>query len=107
MYAAKIDVEISTKFEDWIERDLLKVEQAKIDEVVLNDYSINERTYMVDQRDRVELSKDDGTWTANRMRANQEVDSTKMNDLLSAVDGLQIVGVRPEAGRNRGHVCRG
>lgn len=96
VYAAKVDVDISTKFEDWIEKDLLKVEQAKIDEVVLKDYSINERTLTVDERDTVNLRKNDSTWSADGMRANQEVDSTKMNALLRAVAELSIVGVRPK-----------
>ena len=94
VYAAKFDVEISTKFEDWIEDDLLEVQQFNMDHVVLKDYSINERTLMVDERDTVTLDKNEGTWTADNMRANQEVDSSKMNDLLGAVDNLAIVGVR-------------
>ena len=94
VYAAKFDVEISTKFEDWIEKDLLEVQQTNIDHVVLKDYSINERTLMVDERDTVALDKSDGTWAADGMRANQEVDSTTMNALLGAVDNLTIVGVR-------------
>ncbi len=96
VYAAKIDVEISTKFEDWIEKDLLQVERSKIDKVVLQDYSIDERTLMVDMRDTVLLEKDGDTWKADRMQANQEVDTIKMNDLLREVDELKIVGVRPK-----------
>jgi len=94
VYAAKADFDISTKFEDWIEKDLLKVERSKIDEVILKDYSIDERTFRVDERDTVELKKEGGTWKANRMHANEEVDTTKMNALLGAVDDLSIVGVR-------------
>jgi len=37
VYASKTDIEISTKFEDWIESDLLKVTSAKIERVVIND----------------------------------------------------------------------
>ena len=96
VYVARIDVDISTKFEDWIEKDLLQVERCKIDKVVLNDYSIDERTLMVDMRDTVQLEKKGDTWAANRMQANQEVDSLKMNDLLREVDELKIVGVRPK-----------
>lgn len=96
VYSAKIDVDISTKFEDWIDKDLLQVERSNIDRVVLEDYSIDERTLMVDVRDTVELDKTDGKWAANRMRGDEEVDTTKMNDLLREVDELKIVGVRPK-----------
>ncbi|MGH9324635.1 MAG: DUF4340 domain-containing protein [Vicinamibacteria bacterium] len=96
VYAAKIDVDISTKFEDWIEKDLLLVERSKIDRVTLQDYSIDERTLMVDMRDTVVLEEKDGAWSADGMKANEEVDTVKMNDLLREVDELKIVGVRPK-----------
>ncbi len=96
VYAAKVDVDVSTKFEDWIESDLLEVERSKIDHVVLSNYSINERSLMVEEGDTLTLDKEDDTWAAIRMAADQEVDSTKMNDLLREVDDLEIVGVRPK-----------
>ena len=96
VYAAKADVDISTKFEDWIEKDLLQVERDQIDRVTLKDYSIDERSLMVDVRDTVELEKRDGEWSMGRTPANREIDSTKMNDLLAELDDLKIVGVRPK-----------
>jgi hypothetical protein len=95
IYAAKIDLDISTKFEDWIEKDLLQVTQSDIDQVILQDYSINERTLFVDMRDTVVMNKVDGDWSMERS-GGREVDSSKMNGLLSAVAGLNIVGVRPK-----------
>lgn len=94
VYVTSTNLEISTKFADWIEPDLLGVEQDSINRVTLKDYSINERTYSVDQRDTLVLNKDGDTWKANRMASSQEVDSTKMSQLLRAIDELSIVGVR-------------
>ena len=96
VYAAKIGVEISTKFEDWIEKDLLQVEQSRIDKLVLKDYSINERTLMVDVRDTVNFARDGSDWNMARMPEGRELDTTKMNSLLRGVDNLEIVGVRPK-----------
>jgi hypothetical protein len=97
-----MDIDISTKFEDWIERDLLLVERDKIGELVLEDYSIDERTFFVDLRDRVVLTKREGKWQLERIAAGQEVDESKVNALLTAVDELNIVGVRPKpAGLSR------
>jgi hypothetical protein len=102
VYAVRMDIDISTKFEDWIERDLLLVERDKIGELVLEDYSIDERTFFVDLRDRVVLSKREGKWEMERIAAGQEVDESKVNALLTAVDELNIVGVRPKpAGLSR------
>ena len=94
VYAARVDLDLSTKFADWIEKDLLEVEKSSIVEATLKDYTINERTGFVNQRDTLVLSKQDDDWKANRMSASQEVDSTKMDDLLGAIDDLNIVGVR-------------
>ena len=101
-YAARFDVDVSSRFGDWIEKDLLEVDQARIEQVIMKDYSIDERTRMLDQRDTIVLSKGDPDWTANRMRTGQKVDAVKMEDLLKALDELTIVGVRPKpAGLSR------
>ncbi|MCY3713271.1 MAG: DUF4340 domain-containing protein [Gemmatimonadetes bacterium] len=101
-YAARFDVDVSSRFGDWIDKDLLEVDQARIEQVILKDYSIDEGTRMLNQRDTIILSKGDPDWTANRMRPGQKVDTVKMEDLLKALDELTIVGVRPKpAGLSR------
>lgn len=96
VYAARVDLDISTKFSDWIEADLLKVEKDKIEQITLKDYSINERTGMVDQRDVLALNKEGSDWTANKMSAGQEINKSKADELLKTLDELKIVGVRPK-----------
>ncbi len=96
VYAAKMDIDISTAFEDWIDRDLLGIEKSAIERVVLRDYSIDERTRRVTQRDVVTLDRKDGAWKADKMTAAQEVDTTRMDELLRAIDELSIVGIRPK-----------
>jgi hypothetical protein len=96
VYVSRMDMDISTQFQDWIERDLLQVDRDKLDRLLLKDYSINERTGSVNQRDTLTLEKVEDTWRADRMAANQEVAANKMNDLLGELDGLSIVGVRPK-----------
>ncbi|MCG8608359.1 DUF4340 domain-containing protein [bacterium] len=97
VYASRMDLDISTKFADWIEADLLKLNKTDITQVVLKDYSINERTGTVNQRDVVTLAKnDDDEWVADKMSDNQEMEKTKVNDLMSALDDVKIVGVRPK-----------
>jgi hypothetical protein len=94
IYVTHTDLDISTKFTDWIEKDLLLVDPDKIEQLTLRDYSINERMGTIDQHDVLQLTRKNGNWTANRMRANQEVDSVKMGQLTRAIDGLTIVDVR-------------
>ena len=96
VYVSRINLDLSTRFEDWVERDLLQVEKESIDQIVLKDYSINERSGQIVQRDDLILEKKGDNWRANRMSSRQEVDTTKMDDLQRAVDELSIVGVRPK-----------
>lgn len=94
VYISETPLEISTRFEDWIEPDLLKVEKDEISEVTLKDYSIDERIGSVEMKDTLVLTRDGDEWKANRTPAGKEVDSTKMSSLLNALDDLSIVGVR-------------
>ncbi len=96
VYAAKIDVDISTKFEDWIEKDLLKVTRSDIDQIVIKDYSVNERTQSLDQRDQIVLEKDGVKWTMRKLPPGKRINTAKVSSLVSAIDNLSIVGVRPK-----------
>ncbi len=98
VYASRMSIDISTKFSDWIESDLLKVDKDKIKEVTLKDYSIDEWTRKIDQRDVTILKKDEkeDIWKADKMSKSQEVDQSKMNTLLRELDELTIIGVRPK-----------
>lgn len=97
VYGSNIDIDISTKFSDWIEADLLKVEKEQVENLVLKDYSINERTRKVEERDELILDRVDGEeWNARGIADNQEVDRYKVNNFLKALDELKIEGVRPK-----------
>ncbi len=96
VYAAKIDVELSTRFEDWIDTDLLQTNRYRFDKIVIDDYSIDERTRRVSKGDQVVLRSEDGQWRADKMASNQVMDTTKLENLLNTLDSLSIVGVRPK-----------
>ena len=96
VYVCSLDLDISTNFADWVETDLLQIEKDAIETVTILDYSINERTRRVVERDKLILKKSGTEWNANKMRSYQEVNATKMGDLTSSLDELSIVGVRPK-----------
>lgn len=96
VYVSRLGVDISAQFADWIERDLLLMDKDRVDEAVLEDYTINERTLRVDRRGRLALSKVDGEWTADDLGSDEEVESFEINEVLRAADELEIVGVRPK-----------
>ena len=96
VYAARMEIDISTRFEDWIEKDLLQVERGRIDQIILNDYSINERTLSVTQRGTLVLENTEGEWNGRDIASSEEVDVGEVGLLLAALDDLSIVGVRPK-----------
>ncbi|UCC43848.1 MAG: DUF4340 domain-containing protein [Candidatus Zixiibacteriota bacterium] len=96
VYAARVDVDISTRFEDWINKDLLELGETDIQELVLKDYSINERTLSVEQRDNLVLRRDGDQWTTPGLPSSRVVDSSAIKDLLTTVDELAVAGVRPK-----------
>jgi len=99
VYASKVNVDISARFEDWIEPDLLKVTGNKISRVVLKDYSINERTLSVEQRDVITLVNQSGVWKfdkSGKSGKSGSPDTTVVQSLIKTLDELAIVGVRPK-----------
>ncbi|HSR66968.1 MAG TPA: DUF4340 domain-containing protein [Acidobacteriota bacterium] len=94
VYSAKVDFDISTRFQDWIKQDLLEVDKAAIDKLTLLDYSVDERSGVVRNRGSLVVVEDGGEWKIEGSR--EEVDSSKVDQLLTAVDELSIVGVRPK-----------
>jgi Domain of unknown function (DUF4340) len=96
VYASRVKLDISTKFGDWIERDLLEADKNEIDNIILRDYSINERTGTVDERDVIVLEKHGEEWTMPGLKPDEEIVKSKLDDLLAALDDLKIEEVRPK-----------
>ena len=94
VYASRMKLDLSTKFEDWINRDLLELNNSEIANVTIQDYSIDERSGSVKTRDNILLFRDEGGWRTKKVHNGYVVDSLKMDSLLTALDSLSIVGVR-------------
>jgi hypothetical protein len=97
VYAARTDINISTRFNDWIETNLLEVERDDVKRTVLNEYQIDERTGAVRRQGEFTVDwVEDYEWTANDGPAGMEVDYVQMNLLIGGIIGLEIAGVRPK-----------
>ena len=104
-YAAEVDLDLSTRFSDWIDTDLLDVTTADATRLSYDTRKINPDEvganggYVVRPGDPIVLTKADGAsssdWTMADLGADREVDSTKVSDVVRAVDALKIIGVRP------------
>lgn len=118
VYRVEIDTsKFTTRFGDWIEKDLLKLTPWDIRSVELDNYSLSAvesggRLEVRQQRDeKISLEYDDkeSSWllssfetfpdeessdsVAVDLQENEGIDSTKLNDLRNALGDLQIIDV--------------
>jgi hypothetical protein len=95
-YVARIDrLDVSTDFEDWIERNVLLVAREDIDQIVIRNYATEAGTGRVTQREMIVLRKEArDRWTAAGMAAGEAVDTYTMNLLVTKLVELVILDVR-------------
>lgn len=100
-YIAKLDVDLSAKFSDWIEPDLLKINSTDLVKIVLDNYSVDEQRGVIEKKELLEFSKADlktsGDWTLAELNEDaEELDKSPVTSIASNLDQLKIVGVRPK-----------
>lgn len=117
IYVAKVATnKFSTKFEDWIEKDLLKLNAFDVKQVDLNDYSTSDEvtgggiSLRVKNRSRIKLAFDDtkSSWSLVeldefdpegqavpvKLAEGEELNQEKLNNMKTALDDLKIVDVQ-------------
>ncbi len=115
--AARTD-KLSTKFEDWIEPNLLNINTLDLREVLIHDYAVqmDMEGWGIVERDKMQIAYNDagdphwkmledkqfvadnkkegaGKWVSVKMTANEQLNTTKLDDLKTALDDLKIVDV--------------
>jgi len=94
VYASRVDLDISTRFADWIEASLLELQANKIQKIALDNYSINERTSSLQPGERIDLEFVNGVWTTRSLARSSDLDTAKVRQLAKTLAELSIVGVR-------------
>lgn len=117
VYTAKVDLDkLSTRFEDWIEKDLLKLNAFDIERITLKDYSVitaptaqGLAVVGFDPRLQMDVSwnSEGGTWNLDKLLEfrgdkevptelleDEELNSQRLDEMKTALDDLKIVDVR-------------
>ena len=97
VYATEIDADrLSVRFADWVETDLLKLSGKDIEELVFNNYSIDEQTMTVTPGEKLAVKKsDDPEWVyEGALAENESLDVDRVKKAKSTLDNLRLVGVR-------------
>jgi len=102
VYGVNIKAEPSTRFADWIETNLLKVEAGRIRRLVFDNYKIQEDPnrpgrLVLNRGEKLTIQRKDasGPWTMDGIPADQELSEDKLRTLADALADLKIVGIRP------------
>jgi hypothetical protein len=94
-YGIKVKAEPSTRFADWIETNLLKLEASHIRKIEFDNYKVNlEQGYQRGEVLDIERKDSSAAWTMAGVPADKELDSDKLRTLTDALADLKIVGVR-------------
>ena len=98
-YIAELDINLTTKFGDWVNTDLLEITNGDIVRLDLNDYSFDEIQGTITGNIESVLSRDSSSadWELEGMDAETEqVKTTAVTETLTALTSLEIAGVRPK-----------
>jgi len=104
IYGVNVKADLTTRFADWIETNLLKVESSHIRKVVFDNYKIQEArdargTYLqLERGDKSTIERKDSTgpWAMAGLPADQELVEDRLRTLTDALGDLKIVGIRPK-----------
>ncbi len=92
VYAVKTDADPSARFEDWVEPNLLRLNQAQLKRIVLLSYSIDQLTGRLGAPVRTVLARAGGDWN---QESGPALPKTKIQTLVSALCSIRVVGARP------------
>jgi hypothetical protein len=98
-YIAKVSLNLSTNFADWIESDLLKLSASDLRKIEILDYSVDEDKRAIDRRESSVLTRaeDFGPWKLDGLNeATEQVNTAEVNKITRVLDDLKITGVRPK-----------
>ncbi len=87
---------VSTKFADWIKKDVLEMSRNDVREIIIGRYHVDELQGKVIQQGKIELKKpESGDWEMVGLKSDHEkLKVSEVNTLLTSLDDLQIAGVR-------------
>jgi len=97
-YVARVEgLDVSTRFQDWIETNLLNVDRAGIDQILIRNYSVSPARRAIDAMEVVPLRKRaEDVWTVEGPDGSAGTDTFTMNLLVTRLVELAIQGVRPK-----------
>ena len=101
-YIAKLDIQVSTKFADWIESDLLKIEASRLNMVAIDTTTVDadQRAVVEGELNKLTRKSSGDPWKMDGVdEATEELNQPEISKLVSALDDLQFVECRNQQAR--------
>ncbi|MGI9517116.1 MAG: DUF4340 domain-containing protein [Pirellulaceae bacterium] len=99
-FVAAVQIDLSARFQDWIEPDLLKVDPDEINRLEIDDYELipQGRAVAKSVKERLQLTRDDfAGWQLEDLRPEaEEVNNQQVAQIIDLLDSMTIAGVRPK-----------
>jgi hypothetical protein len=107
-YKVKLDIDLSTKFSDWIDPDLLRLNRTDLTRILIDNYTVEEKRSPIpgqlpqlflaqgDQLDITRKSSTDPWELAGLKPETEELATGRINEIMDTLDQIKIVGVRPK-----------
>jgi Domain of unknown function (DUF4340) len=97
-YGVKVKVDLSTRFADWIETNLLKLDVARVRKVVIDHKGFDPSGPREVPGDVITLERKDSStpWTIEGMFPGKEPNTETLQALSTALGDVKIAGIRPK-----------
>ncbi|MBV8878703.1 MAG: DUF4340 domain-containing protein [Planctomycetaceae bacterium] len=95
-WAVKVKPDISVKFEDWVETDLLKIGSASLRRIVIDKYSFDVVQQQIKDKAVYTAARDENSapWKVAEIKDTEEPNTETLTTLTSTLSGLKLTGVR-------------
>lgn len=97
VFTADIDFSISSAFKDWVETDLLKIDESDIRQMVIQDYSVDESTMQLQKRAETVFQRenDKTDWSSRQLPTGKELSAETVKNMMTEIAGLRLNDIRP------------
>jgi len=92
---AKLSIDISTQFKDWVELGLLKVERGSVRMLNVLNYSVDNGGVQSRVNIKVTKPKDAQDWAAEKLPEGKLLNTNVIDDVLDELNQLRLADVRP------------
>jgi Domain of unknown function (DUF4340) len=97
-YGVNVKVDLSTRFADWIETNLLKLDTAKVRQVIIDHKGFDPTTGREVPGEVITLDRKDSStpWTIEGIPPSKEPNTETLLSLATALGDVKIAGIRPK-----------